>query len=128
MPQELVHERRVRVFDGVNALLGIWLIVSPFIVGAPAQSVATSGQIVGALTLVLAIVRVAYRRTTAASWALVVLGAWTIMSPWVLAQPSPDIRTWTYVIAGILIAGLEAYSLTSSSTQPNWRQGQTGRR
>jgi hypothetical protein len=50
------------------------------------------------------------------------------MSPWVLGQTSEDFRTWNYVLVGVIVAAMEAYSLTSSSTQPNWRQNQTGRR
>jgi hypothetical protein len=128
MANELPHERRVRLFDGVNALLGLWLIVSPYIVGAPGRNVATSGIVVGVLVVILAIMRVAYKRTIVAGLAMAALGAWTIMSPWVLRESTEDFRTWNYILAGVLIAALEAYSLTSSTTQPNWRQSQTGRR
>jgi hypothetical protein len=129
MPNELiVHDRRVRLFEGVSALLGLWLIVSPFIVGAPGQSVARSGMAVGLLILILAVVRLVYKHTAAMSWGMVLLGAWTIMSPWVLGETSGDFRTWNYILVGIIVAAMEAYSLTSSATQPNWRQSQSGRR
>lgn len=128
MPNELPHERRVRLLDGLVALLGLWLIVSPYIVGAPGRNVATSATVVGVLTLILAIIRMAYRHTTAVGFGIAALGAWTIMCPWVFRETSGDFRTWNYILAGMLIAALEAYSLTSSATQPNWRQSQTGRR
>jgi hypothetical protein len=128
MASELTHNRRVRLFEGVSGLLGLWLIVSPLVVGAPGRSVARSGIAVGVLILVFAVVRVAYKHTTAMGWITVLLGAWTIMSPWVLGQTSGDFRTWNYILVGVIVAAMEAYSLTSSTTQPNWRQGQTGRR
>jgi hypothetical protein len=128
MPNEPVHDRRIRVFEGVSALLGLWLIVAPFAIGAPGESVARSGMIVGVLILILAAIRFTYKHTAAMSWGMVVLGAWTIMSPWVLRQTSGDFRTWNYVLVGLIVVAMEAYSLTSSTTQPNWRQSQTGRR
>jgi SPW repeat-containing protein len=128
MPDPSTHDRRVRVFEGASALLGLWLIVSPFVVGAPGPSVARSGMLVGALILVLAAVRLLYKHTAAMSWGIVLLGAWTIMSPWVLGQSTGDFRTWNYILVGVIVAGLEAYSLTSSTTQENWRQRETGPR
>src|SRR4051812_49250890 len=124
MPNELPHERRVRVLDGISALLGLWLIISPWIVGAPGQKVATSGIAVGAVILVLAAIRVLYKHTAAMGWVISLLGAWTIMSPWVLGQTSGDFRSWNYILVGVIVAALEVYSLTSSATQPNWRQSQ----
>ncbi len=128
MPNELVHEKRVRLFDGANVVLGLWLIVAPFVIGAPGQRVATSGMVVGLLVLLLAIVRIVFKHTMVIGLLLVLLGAWTIMSAFVLGETSPDFRMFNYVIVGIVIAGLEAYSLSSSAAQPNWRQKQTGRR
>jgi hypothetical protein len=128
MPESSTHDQRVRVFEGASALLGLWLIVSPFVLGSPGPSVARSGMLVGALILVLAAVRLLYKHTAAMSWGIVLLGAWTIMSPWVLGQTTGDFRTWNYILVGVIVAGLEAYSLTSSTTQENWRQRETGPR
>jgi hypothetical protein len=128
MPSELTHDRRIRVFESASALLGLWLIVAPFVVGAPGQQVATSGMIGGMLILIAAGIRFIYKHTAAVGWGMVLLGAWTIMSPWVLGETSGDVRTWNYILVGVIVVALEAYSLTSSTTQPNWRQSQTGRR
>jgi hypothetical protein len=128
MPAELTHDRRVRLFEGVSGLLGLWLILSPFIIGAPGPHVATSGIVVGVLVVLLATVRLVFKHTIVVGLIIALLGAWTIMSPWVLGQTSEDFRTWNYVLVGVIVAAMEAYSLTSSSTQPNWRQNQTGRR
>ena len=128
MQNELTHERRVRLFSGANGLLGAWLIAFPWIVGAPGPRVANSGIAVGVLVILLAIVRFSQKRSAIASWGTLLLGAWTAMSAWVFNEDSGDFRTWNYVIVGIILAVLQAYSLTSSATQPNWRQRETGRR
>ena len=126
--EELTHERRIRVLSFISGLLGLWLIVSPWIVRAPGQRVANSGIVVGVLILVFALVRFGRKHTSLLSWGTLLLGAWTVMSAWVLGEDTGDIHTWNYVIVGMLAAGLSAYSLTSSATQPNWRQRETGRR
>jgi hypothetical protein len=123
-----VHDNRVRVLSGVNALLGLWLIASPWILGAPGPHVARSGMAVGLLTLAFAVVRFSRKHSAAMSWINVLLGAWTMMAPWVLQETSADIRTFHYIIVGALIAAMEAYSLTSSTTQSNRRQSETGPR
>lgn len=128
MPKELAHESRVRILSVVNALLGVWLVVTPWVIGAPARSVATSGIVAGILIFAFAALRFARKHTAVMSWANVLLGAWTAMAPWVLAEPTGDIRTSNYIVVGMIVALIEAYSLTSSATQPNWRQGETGRR
>lgn len=128
MPSEPVHDTRVRLLSSVNALLGLLLILFPWIVGAPGPRVGTNGIAVGVVVLISAGVRFAQKHTNTMSWTNVLLGAWTVMSPWVLGQYSGDFRTWNYVIVGVLIVAIEAYSLTSSTTQPNWRQSKTGRR
>jgi SPW repeat len=128
MPTELAHERRVRIFEIISAVLGLWLMVAPTVIGAPGQRVARVGLAVGALIVILAVIRYLFKHTVVISFAIALLGAWTIMSPWVLEQTSADYRTWNYILVGILVAAVETYSLTSSTTQPNWRQNQTGRR
>ncbi|MGH8136627.1 MAG: SPW repeat protein [Terriglobia bacterium] len=109
------HGKRVRMSSGVNALLGLWLIVCPWILGAPARNVAWSGVIAGILIVCLAVIRFTSRHTTALSWMNVLLGVWVIMAPWILGSTSGDMQTWTYVIAGTLVAVLEMFSLTSSA-------------
>jgi hypothetical protein len=128
MPNELTHERRVRLLSGISALLGLWLIASPWIVGAPGPSVANSGMAVGALILIASLVRFVLKRTVVLSWGMMLLGGWTMMSPWVLGQELGNFRTFNYVVVGLLVVVMGAYSLTSSATQPNWRQRETGRR
>jgi hypothetical protein len=122
------HDNRVRVLSSVNVLLGLWLIVFPWIVGAPGPNVATSGIAAGVLTLLFAVLRFARKHSTGMSWANVLIGAWTMMTPWAFGENSADIRTFNYVVVGLLIVAMEAYSLTSSATQSNRRQRETGPR
>ena len=105
----------VGVSSAVIALLGLWLVISPWTLGAPGPRVATSGVICGALILVCSAIRFAHRHTSAMSWINALLGAWTIGAAWVFNENSGDVHTWSYTIVGIVVAGLETLSLTSSA-------------
>jgi hypothetical protein len=109
----------VSVSSAVIALLGLWLIITPWTVGAPGLSVATSGIICGAIILVCSGIRFAYRHTSTMSWINALVGAWTAGAPWVFDQYSPDVHTWNYTILGVVVAGLETLSLTSSAMRPH---------
>jgi SPW repeat len=88
----------------INVLLGIWVIISPFILGfstLPAamwNSVATGGAIG-----ILALIRSSAPRQSGWSWTNVILGIWLIISPFALGFAS-GVALWNDVILGIIIA------------------------
>jgi hypothetical protein len=59
-------------------------------------------------------------RTLATLSLLAALGAWLVMSPWVVGGVTGDFRTWNFVIVGVTLAGIETFSLTSSSLRRPW--------
>jgi hypothetical protein len=113
--------RPVRMTSGINALLGLWIVISPWAVGAPSPAVARSATAAGLVIAVCSAIRFMSRGTAALSWANVVLGGWVVLSPWVYGgYTTGDIRTWNYFVAGALIAGLEGLSLTFSALRHPW--------
>jgi SPW repeat len=104
--------------SAIIALLGLWLVVCPWVLGAPGPRVANSGIICGVLILVCSAIRFAYRHTAALSWINALLGAWVIGAAWIFGENGWDIHTWNYTIVGVVIAGLETLSLTSSAMRP----------
>jgi hypothetical protein len=113
------HLKRVRTLATVSLLLGIWLIISSTALHA-AAGVSRNGLIVGVLVVAGASVRLAARHSSAVSWVLAALGAWLVMSPWVVGGVTGDFRTWNFVIVGVALAGIETFSLTSSSLRRPW--------
>lgn len=102
--------RQIRGISGVNVVLGIWLIIAPFVLSL-SGSVLWNDLIVGVLVLILAGVRVSKpsQGTRAASWTNAALGAWLIIAPFVLSYTS-SVATWNDVIVGVLIAALALWS------------------
>jgi len=96
--------------DWANLVLGLWLVLSPWILGFSGTSSATwnavlLGLAVGLLSLL--------RLQGGPLWeegANVVLGVWLILSPWILGFSGEAGATWNAVIVGLLV-GLLALSV-----------------
>jgi hypothetical protein len=120
MPSVIGHNNRVRAFSLINGLLGSWLIVAPFVYAEPSRPLAASAVVAGALVIVSEVIRYVARHTVAFSWLVVFAGTWLIAAPWVFNAHTPGARTSSYVISGIVLAGIAAYSITSSAFRHSW--------
>jgi hypothetical protein len=90
----------------INVLIGIWLIISPFVVMAFSQfsNMRTNNVIIGILIALVALFRASGSAKAEWSWANVVLGIWLIISPFALGASSNATVVWHNVIAGIVVA------------------------
>lgn len=76
-----------RITDGVLVLAGLYLALSPWVVGfSPAErDLAVNNLICGIAVAVLAAgFASAYGRTHGLAWLPVALGAWTVVAPWII--------------------------------------------
>jgi len=94
---------------GLALLTGLYVAASPWIVGFSAtRSLATSDLIAGIAVAFLAYgFATTLDRAHGMTWTLPVLGAWVIVSTWIL----PDVTlttgmTWSNVVAGALLTFL----------------------
>lgn len=105
----------------INVLLGIWVIVSPFVLAAPLLTSAIWNNVAtGAAVAILALLRTSFPRERGWSWANVILGVWLIISPFVLGFTSGRLL-WNDIVLGIIIAivGIgNAWSTSSVNTSP----------
>ncbi len=108
------YRQQITVGSGINLVLGIWLIISPFLLGH--SDVSFWNQIiVGLIIAVLAAIRAfgAYDAPWM-SWVNVALGIWLIISPWVLGYSVVASALWNDVIVGVLVIVLGAWSAMAS--------------
>lgn len=87
----------------VNILLGIWVIISPFILGFHSSSAVWSNAVAGVLVGVLALLRWSMHQP-GWSWLNLILGVWLVISPFVLFLSGAAM--WNNVILGIIVAAL----------------------
>ncbi len=89
-----------------NFLLGIWLIISPFVLAFTSLERAKWNNVaVGVAVGLLALSRMSGSRTQANwSWINILLGIWMIISPFVLGFSQYSTPLWNNVILGIFVA------------------------
>ena len=101
--------------SSINILLGIWLIIAPWVLGyanlSPAQS---NDVIVGIIVAVVAAIRsFGGFNTRGWSWINILAGIWLIIAPFVLGYSNNTTPLWNDIILGIVIAILAWTSATS---------------
>ncbi len=114
-----------RTASGINILLGIWLVVSPWVFHYSAMPPALwSGLIVGVFIVIIAAVRLASWRDTAPfSWLNLFLALCTIASPWVYGYAANADAVRDNVILGVLIAVLAIRSGGASISEQRHAPG-----
>jgi hypothetical protein len=109
--------------DGLVFLTGLYLAISPWVVGfAGLRSMAVNDLITGvALALVGAGLASAYGRTHGMAWVAPVIGIWTIITPWVIrggiaaTATAGTIASNVAVGAVTVVVGLAAMSVAALS-------------
>lgn len=114
MAMALQHERMVvRRVSGVDMLVGLWLIISPFVLGYAGNVVAMWNSIIlGAIVVLLEGSREVGEgyRHSAASWVDALAGLWLIISPFVLGFSFIPEATWNHVLSGVAVVILASWS------------------
>jgi hypothetical protein len=116
---ELAAEKpSARVLDGLAMVSGLYLALSPWILGftrfAGSGDLRVNNLITGIAVAVMAMgLASAYGRTHGLGWIVPLLGAWTIIAPWVVSGPAPKGGTIiSNVVVGALIVVLGAGAMT----------------
>ncbi|MDQ0133741.1 phosphoglycerol transferase MdoB-like AlkP superfamily enzyme [Neorhizobium galegae] len=106
------------VFDIVNIVVGLGLLVSPWLLGFTAETYAAwNAWIVGAAIAVIAAAAL-YAFYEAEEWVNLVLGIWAVAAPWALGFAAVTAATWVHVVAGLGVAVLAAGNIWFSHNRP----------
>ena len=114
------NRRSAKVVLGVNTLLGLWLILSPFVLG-PVRTAIEWNNIAVGLAVILTTLEA--RRFGGGFRGLeVLLGAWLFASPFVL-NSAHAIFVWNNLIAAflIIVAALAGEAVAAPSERPPMR-------
>ena len=106
--------------DPLNALLGAWLALSPWVLGFQHQMAPTaSGMIVG-LALIAASLGAMFVPRAWEEWSQAGLGLWMIVSPWVLGFSSQMDVMRVAVASGIVVLALALWVLLTDKEYSAW--------
>lgn len=105
-----------QAIDGLTFLTGLFLAISPWVVGFNSFTTLTGNNLIVGVALALMAVGFAsaYGRMHGMAWVAPLIGVWTIIAPWVVSGDVATTRTiWSNVVTGAiaLLLGLGALSL-----------------
>ncbi len=95
--------------DWVGAVLGLWLLVSPSVLEYGEITASQNAALVGFLLIAIEFVVLSVAFRAWEEWISVVLGAWLVVSPWVLG--AAWVPTVNFVIVGLLVLALALYEI-----------------
>ncbi|MFI7130318.1 SPW repeat protein [Nonomuraea sp. NPDC050153] len=108
--------------SGLAFLSGLYLAISPWVVGFFRHTTLTVNNLITGIALVLlaAGIAAAYGRIHGVAWVIPIIGVWTIIAPWVLPPHGASAGTIiSNVITGVVITacGLACIMLGTRSMQ-----------
>ena len=96
--------------DWVQAVLGFWIVVSPWVLGPADSAVTWNFLIVGLVLIALAASEIAvFQRWKV--WLMAALGAWLLLSPRLLNFLEEQPLTWNAAVCGLAIVALAAWAI-----------------
>lgn len=104
--EQIAETRTAQLTDGLGFLAGLYLVVSPWVVGFTDQSALMMTNIfVGVAVALLALgFMSAFSRTHGIVWVATLLGVWTIVAPWVVADAgSPATEA---IVSNVIVGAL----------------------
>ncbi|MCC6610014.1 MAG: SPW repeat protein [Burkholderiales bacterium] len=100
--------------DPANAVLGAWLIVSPWVLGFGETLAPTLNAVILGFAILAVALFAIYRAEAGEAWATFILGLWLVISPWALRFASADTPRTDAMIVGVLVAALSIWTLLRS--------------
>jgi hypothetical protein len=109
--------------DWLNVLLGAWLFISPWALNYASElpRAAWNAYILGGAVVLFAAAAV-YLPKAWEEGLNILLGAWAVVSPWVLGFAASSNVTTNMVIVGGLIAVLAAWAMARDGQFQKWRR------
>lgn len=105
--------------DWANLAVGVWLFVSPWVLGyADLRSAAWDSWLMG---VVVAAVSAAALILFAPwqEWVNVIMGVWLLVAPWVMGFASSEnsAALWNHVAVGLVVGGLALWDALQHGTE-----------
>jgi len=99
----------------INILLGIWVLISPWVLAFSFPAQLWNDVAVGGLIIILSGIQLAAPwRNQGIAWINFLLGLWLIISGFVLGPPAQPTYFWNQVIVGIVVAIVSIWGTAGS--------------
>ncbi|HXD39709.1 MAG TPA: SPW repeat protein [Ramlibacter sp.] len=106
--------------DPVNAIMGVWLILSPWVLGFQSDLIALANAVIIGVLLIAAALGAIFVPRAWEEWTETALGAWLAMSPWVLGFNALQTATGAAVASGVVVMVLALWVLATDKDYSAW--------
>jgi hypothetical protein len=107
--------------NGLNAVLGVFLFISPWLIGFQELRYASWNAWIGGFVIaILALAAIAALQEWE-EWVNLLAGAWIAISPWILGFTGLKNVLWTHLAVGLIVAALAALELWFMHKTPTAR-------
>lgn len=106
--------------DAVNALMGVWVILSPWALGFQDNTAAMTNAVVIGLALIAAALGAIFVPRAWEEWTESALGLWLIASPWVLGFSARRDAMLGAVLTGVVVMALALWTLATDKDYSGW--------
>jgi hypothetical protein len=99
------NRETIQSLSGINVILGIWLIITPYIFSYTTGAAKWNQTILGIVVLVLAALRLTAMRRQWISFLNGLAAIWLVIAPFILTYDR-SVAYWNEVIVGIIVGVL----------------------
>ena len=107
--------------DPLSAVLGVWLLVSPWVLGFAEQTTPTVNAAVIGIALIATGIGATFVPRAWEEWTEGALGVWLVVSPWVLAFDTLQLAMMSTVLTGVAVLVLALWVLATDKDYADWR-------
>jgi hypothetical protein len=110
-PMNPFSDREDAAINGVNAALGVILLISPWLIGFATEPSATWSAVIGGAVISVMALAAFTRLLEWEEWINLIAGLCVAASPWLLGFMPVAGATWTHLIVGLMVAALAAIEI-----------------
>lgn len=106
--------------DPINAMLGLWVVLSPWVVGFQGTTTAMSTAVILGIILIAVSLGATFAARAWEDWLEGIVGVLLIIAPWVLGFSMHHDAMMTTLISGIVILVLALWTLLTDKDYSGW--------
>src|SRR5438105_970898 len=111
--------------DTANAVIGAWLVLSPWAMGYAAESRPTANAVIVGVALFAAALGAMLTPRAWEEWTEALLGLWLAVSPWVLGFAASEVTRNVAVATGFVTVVLALWTLLTDKDYKAFTRGST---
>lgn len=101
----------IRWQDWATVVLGVVLVLAPWVLGTISSAFAVDAWFVGMLSIIVALLSLYQPRRFIMEWITLLLGVWLFLSPWLLSFTVLSGAAWIAWIIGLLLVMVSGWTL-----------------